>query len=80
MYTPQELFASSDMVIVGKVTGIRSQWGTGEGPSIITVVTVHVDEYQKGGINARMIDVIIPGGTVGRHWGVGGGYSRVPDG
>ncbi len=63
--TPQELFASSDIVIVGKVTNNRLQWVTIEGPSIITVVTVRVDEYQKGGINARMIEVISPGGTIG---------------
>jgi len=63
--TPQELFASSDMVIVGKITNNRLQWGTGEGSRIITVVTVRVDEYQKGGINARMIEIIIPGGTIG---------------
>jgi hypothetical protein len=65
VFSPQELFASSDTVIVGKVLGIKSQLGTGEGPSIFTVVTVQVDEYQKGGTNAKEIDVIIPGGKVG---------------
>jgi hypothetical protein len=65
VFSSQELFASSDTVVVGKVLGIKSQLGTGEGPSIFTVVTVQVEEYQKGGTNAKEIEFMIPGGTVG---------------
>lgn len=63
--SPQELFAASDIVVVGKVLEIKAQWGIGDGSSVYTAVRIQVDEYQKGENKGRMIEVIYSGGTVG---------------
>ena len=60
----QELSDQSDLVVVGKVAKINSQWNKDKS-RIYTNVTVDVDEFVKGNTSSRSIVVRHLGGEVG---------------
>ena len=70
----QELSDQSDLVVVGKVASINSQWNKDKS-RIYTNVTVDVDEFVKGNASSRSIVVRHLGGEVGS---VGELYSFAP--
>ena len=70
----QELSDQSDLVVVGKVANINSQWNKDKS-RIYTNVTVDVEEFVKGNATNRSIVVRHLGGEVGS---VGELYSFAP--
>jgi hypothetical protein len=70
--TIDELARESEVVAVGKVTGMRGEWDQNK-TRIVTRVTVAVSEYLKGNVGAVMT-VTSPGGEVD---GVGEWYSHM---
>jgi len=71
--TIDELAQNSEVVAVGKVTGMRGEWDQNK-TRIVTRVTVAVSEYLKGNAGAVMT-ITAPGGEVD---GVGEWYSHAP--
>jgi hypothetical protein len=71
--TTDELAKQADVVAVGKVTSMKSEWNSDK-TRIYTRVTIGVDEYLKGG-SGGSIDVLVPGGEIGR---VGELYTHMP--
>jgi hypothetical protein len=69
--TPEDLTRGSDVVAVGKVKELKSEWGPGK-YAIVTRVTVTVNEFLKGG-SGQTVTVLVPGGEVD---GVGEWYSH----
>lgn len=69
--TPEELARSSDIVALGKVEHLASEWTEGK-KTIVTRVTIRVDEFLKGG-SGQTLTVLVPGGEVD---GVGEWYSH----
>ena len=69
--TIEELAKESEVVAVGKVTGMRGEWDQNK-TRIVTRVTVAVSEYLKGNVGAVMT-ITSPGGEVD---GVGEWYSH----
>ena len=69
--TIDELAKESEVVAVGKVTGMRGEWDQNK-TRIVTRVTVAVSEYLKGNVGAVMT-ITSPGGEVD---GVGEWYSH----
>jgi hypothetical protein len=69
--TTEELARQAEVVAVGKVTALRSEWNEAH-TMIRTRVTLAVDEYVKGGSSDRTFTLYAPGGEVG---GVGELYS-----
>jgi hypothetical protein len=69
--TSEELARASDVVAVGKVTGMRGEWDQNK-TRIVTRVTVAVDEYLKGDAGTVMTITSL-GGEVD---GVGEWYSH----
>ncbi len=72
--TTDELAKRAEVVAVGKVTGLVSEWNETR-TMIRTRVTVTVDQYVKGGVSANTLTIYVPGGEVG---GVGEVYSHMP--
>lgn len=68
-----ELTRQADVVVVGKVSDVRSAWNH-EKTRIMTTVTVAVDEVIKGTGGSGTIAVVTPGGEVD---GVGEYYSHM---
>jgi hypothetical protein len=66
-----ELARRAEIIAVGKVSGVETQWTDDHG-SIFTRVTVNVAEYLKGNAGQALI-VVTPGGEIG---GVGEFYSH----
>jgi hypothetical protein len=71
--TTDELAKQADVVAVGKVTSMKSEWNSDK-TRIYTRVTIGVDEYLKGG-SGGSIEVLVPGGEIGR---VGELYTHMP--
>jgi hypothetical protein len=61
--TTEELAARADLVAIGKVTSLHSEWNN-ERTRIVTRVTVAVDQYLKGDQPQRTLAVTVPGGEV----------------
>jgi hypothetical protein len=72
--TTDELAKRAEVVAVGKMTGLVSEWNETR-TMIRTRVTVTVDQYVKGGVSANTLTIYVPGGEVG---GVGEVYSDMP--
>ena len=71
LVTTQDLARQAEVVAVGKVTALRSEWNAAH-TMIRTLVTLSVDQYVKGGSSDRTFTLYVPGGEVG---GVGELYS-----
>jgi hypothetical protein len=71
--TTDELSKQSEVVAVGKVSGLKSQWDKNKS-RIVTQVTMTVGEYLKGNAGGE-ITITSPGGEVD---GVGEWYSHSP--
>jgi hypothetical protein len=71
LVSTEDLARQAEVVAVGKVTALRSEWNEAH-TMIRTRVTLSVDEYVKGGISAPTFTLYAPGGEVG---GVGELYS-----
>lgn len=72
--TVTELTEKSNLVVVGKVLGIHSEWNKGK-TRIYTNVTVNVEEFVKGSEPVKNIVITHLGGEVGS---VGEIYSSTP--
>ena len=62
METP-ELTEKAREIVIGHVVDMQSRWNE-DRDYIFTYVTVHVDEYVKGG-GERSVTIKIPGGAIG---------------
>ena len=62
--TTQELTDQSDVVAVGTVSAVHSEWNA-EKTRIITRVNIRVREFLKGGEPDQSLVVVTPGGEVG---------------
>ena len=60
----QELTSRSDVVVIGTVSGMQSEWNS-EKTRITTRVTIDVREFLKGGNGEQQITVLTPGGEIG---------------
>jgi len=60
----QELTDQSDVVAVGKVSAMKSEWNADK-TRIITRVVIDVREFLKGGGADQSLTVLTPGGEVG---------------
>ena len=70
-----ELAKESDVVAVGRVTALKSEWDAGK-TRIITRVSLAVDEYLKAGNErSKTVTIVTLGGEVE---GVGEVYTHVP--
>jgi len=70
-----ELAKQAEVVAVGRITDLKSEWTDGQS-QIITRVTLAVDEYLKGGRDAASVVTIVTlGGEIGE---VGELYTHVP--
>jgi len=67
-----ELTRQSDVVVIGKVAGMKSGWNS-DRSRIFTTVTVAVDQTLKGDAGGASTTILIPGGEVD---GVGELYSH----
>lgn len=72
-YTAEELTDRAEVVAIGKVSAMRSDWNA-ERTRIFTEVTIMVDEYLKGEQEQTALTLKIPGGEIGE---VGEVYSHV---
>jgi hypothetical protein len=70
----EDLAKKAEVVVLGKVTDVRSEWNS-ERTRIITKVSLDVDQYLKGETAGRTMVITHPGGEVG---GVGELYSHTP--
>ncbi|MBF8296576.1 MAG: hypothetical protein HW389_3121 [Bacteroidetes bacterium] len=69
-----ELAQRAEVVAVGKVTSLVSEWNETR-TMIRTRVTVAVQEYVKGATSDKLLTLYVPGGEVG---GVGELYTHMP--
>ena len=69
-----DLVRQSDVVAVGKVQAMKSEWSSDKS-RIYTRVTLGVDEYIKGEGAGSSITILTPGGEID---GVGEIYSHMP--
>jgi len=67
-----QLAGQSDVIVVGKVNSLKSQWNADKS-RIQTSVSIAVDEAIKGAVEGNTLTVVIPGGEVD---GVGEWYSH----
>jgi hypothetical protein len=72
--TTTELAQRAEVVAVGKVTSLVSEWNETR-TMIRTRVTVAVQEYVKGATSDKLLTLYVPGGEVG---GVGEIYTHMP--
>lgn len=64
-YTVDQMVASSEAVVRGRVLGLQSRWLDGPGSIIVTDVHFQVDEVWTGPVAAdRNLDFFVIGGTV----------------
>jgi hypothetical protein len=70
----EDLARRSDVVVVGKVTDLTSEWN-GDRSRIVSRVTVSVDQHIKGDDSQSLLTISTPGGEVD---GVGEVYSHMP--
>lgn len=70
-----ELAKEADVVAIGRVTNLQSQWDEGK-TRIYTRVSLTVDEFVKvGSERSKVVTILTPGGEVGE---VGELYTHVP--
>jgi hypothetical protein len=62
--TPEQLTARAELVAVGTVTALHSEWNA-EATRIVTRVTLAVEHYLKGNRTENTLTVVVPGGEVG---------------
>jgi hypothetical protein len=72
--TTTELAQRAEVVAVGKVTSLVSEWSDNHS-SIQTRVNLSVSEYLKGNSSGTSLTLVIPGGEID---GVGEVYSDMP--
>ena len=72
--TTTELAQRAEVVAVGKVTSLVSEWNEAR-TMIQTRVTLTVGQFVKGGNDSRTLTIFVPGGEVG---GVGELYTHTP--
>lgn len=72
--TTSELVQRAEVVAVGKVSSLVSEWNESR-TMIRTRVTLSVVQYVKGGNSSRTLTIYVPGGEVGK---VGEVYSDMP--
>jgi hypothetical protein len=70
--TTDELTQQADLIVVGKVAGLKAGWNT-DRSRIITTVTLAVDQTLKGDAGTGSVTILVPGGEVD---GVGELYSH----
>ena len=70
----EELAARAEVIAIGKVTGIQSEWNEAR-TMIRTRVTLSVDQFVKGGLSQNAMTIYVPGGEID---GVGEIYSHMP--
>jgi len=70
--TTEELTQKADLVVVGKVAGLKAGWNSDKS-RIFTTVTLDVDQTLKGDAGAGSVMILVPGGEVD---GVGELYSH----
>lgn len=61
----RQLTTRSEVVAIGTVTGLQSEWNTAK-TGIITHATVRVNEYVKGNPGQTTVTITYPGGEVGK--------------
>ncbi|MBP1653880.1 MAG: hypothetical protein H6Q28_436 [Bacteroidetes bacterium] len=70
-----ELAREADVVAIGRITGLQSEWDEGK-TRIFTRVSLSVDEFVKeGSERSKAVTILTPGGEVGD---VGELYTHVP--
>ncbi len=72
--TTDELVKQSDVVVVGKVNQVKSEW-SGDKSRIFTRVTLTVDQYLMGTGTGATLTLVTPGGEID---GVGEMYTHMP--
>ena len=72
--TTNDLTNQADVVAVGKVSAMKSEWNTDK-TRIVTRVTVSVHEYLKGGGEQQM-SILTPGGEIGEIGEIYSGTAR----
>jgi hypothetical protein len=60
---PEDLAKQAEVVAVGKVSGLVSQWNA-DHSRIYTTVTLSVNQYIKGGSAAGPLNIMVAGGEV----------------
>jgi hypothetical protein len=68
----EQLTTGSDVVVVGKVAGMKSAW-TADKSRIVTTVSISVNEQLKGTASGSTLSIVVPGGEID---GVGELYSH----
>lgn len=64
MLTTQDLTNQAEVVAVGKVAAMKSEWNANK-TRIYTRVTIAVNEYLKGGSVGQELTILTPGGEIG---------------
>ncbi len=72
--TTDELVKQSDVVFVGKVNQLKSEWSSDKS-RIFTRVTLSVDQYLMGTGTGSTLTLVTPGGEID---GVGEMYTHMP--
>jgi len=72
--SPEDLARRAEIVAVGKVSTLASQWSA-DHSRIFTHVTLAVNQYIKGGSPGQPLVLLVAGGEVGE---VGEVYSHMP--
>jgi hypothetical protein len=72
--TADDLAKRADAIVVGKVTGLKSEWSS-DRSRIYTRVTLGVDQYLKGKSEGGSMTILTPGGEIGD---VGELYTHMP--
>ena len=72
--SPEDLARRAEVVAVGKVSSLASQWSA-DHSRIFTHVTLAVNQYIKGGGAGQPLVLVVAGGEVGA---VGEVYSHMP--
>ena len=70
--TTEDLTSRADVIVVGKVTGLTSEWNS-DRSRIYSLVTISIDEHIKGNESQSAVTVSTPGGEID---GVGEVYSH----
>jgi len=68
----EQLTQEADLVVVGKVSGLKAGWNS-DRSRILTTVTLDVDQILKGDAGTHSVTILVPGGEVD---GVGELYSH----
>jgi len=61
--TTDALTRQADLIVVGKVSGLKAGWSS-DRSRILTTVTVAVDQTLKGKAGSGSVTIVVPGGEV----------------